>query len=609
MPDQSPASAAGFDPDAIRARYQHERDRRLRRDGATQYVEAAGRFAHYGDDDPHADPAFARAPVRETVEVLVVGGGFGGLMVAARLRDAGVDSLRIVEDGADFGGTWYWNRYPGAQCDIESYIYLPLLEETGYMPREKYAFQPEILAHTQRLARHFDLYPCALFQTRVTAMRWDEDARRWHVATSRGDAIAARFVIVATGPANRPKLPGIPGLDSFAGHTFHTARWDYAYTGGDTTGGLTGLADKRVAIIGTGATAIQVVPHVGRHARHLYVFQRTPSSVDLRGNRPTDPAWAAGLKPGWQRERQDNFNAVYLGEPTDVDLVDDMWTDMRNYRPSGRDRAQSIQELMAQAELADMRKMSDVRARVDAVVKDRATAEALKAWYPRLCKRPCFHDDYLPTFNRPNVTLVDTSASLGVERITPQGVVANGVEYPVDCIIFATGFEITSSFQRRLPIDIRGQGGRSLTESWARSVRSFHGYASHGFPNWFFLGGNQNGISPNYTSMLAGEADQIAYVIGQVRARGALSVQPTAEAEAEWVATIRRLGAASVGVLRACTPGYYNNEGQIAEDEGRALADFYTPGLNAFNRLLRHWRDDGTMAGMALDMPAEATPA
>ncbi len=321
---QDPPAELGFDPDALRTKYAEERDRRLRADGRDQYVEASGAFAHYGLDDPYADPGFVRDALADEVEVVIVGGGFGGLMAAARLREAGVSDVRIVEAGADYGGTWYWNRYPGAQCDVEAYIYLPLLEETGYIPREKYAYAPEILAHTRRVASHFGLYDLACFQTRVTALRWDEAMGRWHVLTDRGDDMKARFVITATGPANRPKLPGIPGLDSFAGHAFHTARWDYDYTGGDTHGGLYKLADKRVAVIGTGATAIQVVPHLGRDAGHLYVFQRTPSSVDIRGNRPTDPEWVASLKPGWQRERQDNFNAILSGQPVEVDLVNDM---------------------------------------------------------------------------------------------------------------------------------------------------------------------------------------------------------------------------------------------------------------------------------------------
>ncbi len=606
MADDQGNIALDFDPDALRAKYHYERDRRVRRDGQAQYVEVSGRFAHYGLDDPQADPDFTRDPLTDEVEVVIIGGGFGGLMAAARLREAGVDDVRIIEVGADFGGTWYWNRYPGAQCDVESYIYLPMLEETGYIPQEKYAYAPEILAHTQRLARHFGLYEVGYFQTRATDLSWDPAMKRWRVSTDRGDDMKARFVITATGPANRPKLPGIPGLDSFEGHAFHTSRWDYDYTGGDMHGGLTGLADKRVAIIGTGATAIQVVPHVGRDAKHTYVFQRTPSSVDLRGNRPTDPAWVASLKPGWQRERQDNFNAVIGGEPFEVDLVDDMWTDSRRYMTAlnthvGTDTA-SFEELMRLGEIADFQKMNGVRARVDTLIDKPEVAEALKPWYPRYCKRPTFHDDYLPTFNRPNVTLVDTSGSLGVERITPTGVVANGVEYPVDCIIFATGFEITTGVRRTFPVSVHGEGGETLVEHWRNGPSTFHGHSMHGFPNWFFLGSGQNGLSANYTSMLAEQARHLAYIIKEVRARGATTVQPTTEAEAGWVQTIRTLGVGMVMMLEVCTPGYYNNEGHIDMEGGggRGITEIYAPGLNAFNALLKAWRETDELEGLEL---------
>jgi cyclohexanone monooxygenase len=201
-----------FDPGALRRRYREERDRRIREDGEDQYVEAAAEFAHFADDDPYADPDFQRDPVDIDIDVAVIGGGFSGLMAAARLKERDIDNFRVLESGGDFGGTWYWNRYPGAQCDIESYCYLPLLEETGFMPKEKYSFAPEIFAHTRRVGEYFGLYDNALFQTRVTEVRWDEAIARWRVATHRGDDIRARFVVQATGPANRPKLPGIPGM-------------------------------------------------------------------------------------------------------------------------------------------------------------------------------------------------------------------------------------------------------------------------------------------------------------------------------------------------------------------------------------------------------------
>ena len=386
----------------------------------------------------------------------------------------GLDDFRIIEAGGDFGGTWYWNRYPGAQCDIESYCYLPLLEELKYIPKEKYSYVTEIFEHSQRIGHVYKLYDRALFQTRVNGLSWDEGAASAGASrTNRGDDIRARFVIMALGPASRAKLPGIPGIEQFEGHSFHTNRWDYDYTGGDTTGGLTKLGDKRVAIIGTGATAIQCVPFVGKHAEHLYVFQRTPSSVDLRGNAPTDYAWAQTLEPGWQRARRHNFADIVEGRPFEVDLVSDGWTDIfRTLSGGARANAAKGRNPLEGAELADMAKMNKIRRRVDETVQDQATAEALKPWYRQFCKRPTFNDEYLPTFNRPNVTLVDVSEAQGVERITKAGVVANGVEYPVDCIIYASGFEITTGLQapRRL---------RDLRPRWALDLRLLQGRLPH----------------------------------------------------------------------------------------------------------------------------------
>jgi cyclohexanone monooxygenase len=414
----------------------------------------------------------------------------------------------------------------------------------------------------------------------------------------------ARFVVMCTGPLNRPKLPAVPGIEDFQGHTFHTSRWDYAYTGGDHGGNLHKLGDKRVALIGTGATAIQCVPFVGEHAKHLYVFQRTPSSVDLRGNAPTDPEWVKTLRPGWQRERRENFNDMLLGRPVERDLVNDGWTEIfRNLAgmlPRERNAQISPQEAGRLAELADFKKMNQIRSRVDQTVSDAATAELLKPWYRQFCKRPTFNDEYLPTFNRPNVTLIDTSDTQGVERITKSGVVANGIEYEVDCIIFSTGFEVGTAYTRRAGFEVIGVGGRTLTDYWADGMRTLHGFSSHGFPNCFLTGFSQNGISVNLTSVLDDQAQHIAYIIGEVRARGARSAQPTVEAEAEWVATIRRLAMNNRSFLEACTPGYYNNEGRL-DGPARGLAgETYAPGANAFNQLIAEWRARGDLEGLEL---------
>ena len=588
-----------FDPDALRARYRVERDRRLRDDANSQYVEVSGDFGHYVDD-PYVDSGFQRAPLNDAVDVLVVGGGFGGLLAAARLREAGVESIRIVEKGGDFGGTWYWNRYPGAQCDIESYIYLPLLEETGYIPTQKYAFADEIRAHARRIGETFDLYRHACLQTEIRDIRWLDDESLWLVTTNRDDSIRARCVVMSNGPLNRPKLPGIPGIESFKGHSFHTSRWDYGYTGGSNQGDLTKLADKRVAIIGTGATAIQCVPYLGRYAKQLYVFQRTPSSVDLRGNRPTDPEWVKTLTPGWQKRRMENFNILVSGGSQDEDLVNDGWTDIIRSLLSmsqfkGRDM--TPEAAAAELELADFRKMNQVRARVDETVADPKAAEALKPWYRQFCKRPTFNDDYLPTFNRPNVTLVDTLGR-GVERITETGLVFDGAEYPVDCIIFATGFEVGTAYTRRAGFEVHGRGGQALSDYWAGGLKTLHGMASHGFPNCFFMGVTQNTLTPNFPHMLDEQARHIAEMVRRADLHQARIIEPTPEAETDWVDTIKRGALQNLAFREDCTPGYYNGEGKAGEGSG-LFDNLYGPGSVAFFELARRWREEEDMAGVS----------
>ena len=595
-------SNLGFDPDALREKYREERDKRLRDDANDQYQEVTGDFGYFVDD-PYVERE-ERDPIEKDVHVVIIGGGFGGLMSGARFHEAGIRDVHVIEAGGDFGGTWYWNRYPGAQCDIESYCYLPLLEELGYMPKEKYSFAPEIYEHSQRIAKTYNLYDNAIFQTKVTELRWLEDEARWFISTDRDDAIRAKYVVHSTGPLNRPKLPAIPGIEDYKGHTFHTSRWDYEYTGGDHSGGLTNLADKRVAVIGTGATTIQAVPFVGKHAKEMFVFQRTPSSVDVRGNKPTDQEWAKTLKPGWQRERRENFNDMVIGRPVKEDMVNDGWTEifrtLASMIPTDPDKPVSPEEAAALAELADFKKMNGIRDRVSDTVSDDGTAETLRPWYRQFCKRPTFNDDYLPTFNLPNVTLVDTSDTKGVERITETGIETGGKTYEVDCIIFATGFEVGTAYTRRSGFDIVGEGGQKLSDYWADGLRTLHGFSSHGFPNCFQVGFSQNGFSVNLTSVLDDQAQHVAYLINEIDARGARSAQPSEEAEAEWVATIRKLAVANTDFFEACTPGYYNNEGNLEARRGVG-AESYAPGANAFNQVLKEWRETGELPGLELN--------
>jgi len=596
-----PVPDLGFDAQALREKYRLERDKRIRDDGNEQYREIAGAFAHYLED-PYVEPGFAREPLSDEVDVVVVGGGFGGLLTGARLRQAGIDKIRLIEKGGDFGGTWYWNRYPGAACDVESYVYLPLLEEVGYLPVEKYARAPEILAHSQAIGRKFDLYRDACFQTEVTEMRWDDEIRRWIVMTNRNDRIRARFVCLSSGPLHRPKLPGIPGVEDFAGQAFHTSRWDYGYTGGDSNGNLERLSDKVVGIIGTGATAVQCVPHLGEWSKHLYVFQRTPSSIDVRANRPTDPEWARTLEPGWQKRRMDNFNILVSGGFQDEDLVSDGWTDIiRNLliltdqnKDLARQAASDPAEIL---ELADFRKMEQIRARVDEVVQDPEIAEALKPYYRQFCKRPCFHDEYLPTFNRPNVTLVDTQGK-GVERITRHGVVVDGREYELDCLIYATGFEVGTGYTRQSGFELYGRNGATLTGKWKDGVATFHGFHSHGFPNCFVVSIVQSGFSVNFPHMLDEQSKHIAYIVKHCRDNDISVVEASKQAEDAWVDTIKNLAVLRENFLQECTPGYYNNEGKPSERARQNSS--YGAGPVAFVKVLEDWRANGQLEGLEL---------
>jgi cation diffusion facilitator CzcD-associated flavoprotein CzcO len=595
--------ASGIDHDALRRRYREERDKRIRPDGKDQYVEPKGRFA-YLLDDPYVKRT-ERAPVRDGVTVAVIGGGFGGLVTGARLKQAGVRDVRLIDAAGDVGGAWYWNRYPGAMCDTAAMIYLPLLEETGHMPTEKYVSAAEIFEHAQRIAKQFDLYDNALFSTSVTALEWDGASSRWIIRTDRGDEIRARFVAMGTGPLHRPKLPGVPGIETFAGHCFHTCRWDYAYTGGDSRGApMHGLRDKRVGIIGTGATAVQCVPRLARDAKELFVFQRTPSSIDVRNNHSIDSAWFATLKAGWQKEWLINFATLQTGGYAETDLVKDGWTDISQ---RFRDR------IMAAAAAAagdygpdfipriflecDDEKMEEIRSRVDSVVKDDVTATRLKPWYRQLCKRPCFHDEYLQAFNEPSCHLVDTDGK-GVERIDATGAWAGGRHYPLDCLIFASGFEVGTPHTRRAGFELTGRNGRTLSEHWVEGMRTLHGIHMHGFPNAFVIGIVQGGnLISNITHNLVESGTTIAAVIAHAVETGAREVEATEEAEATWVASLEG-GIISFLVNPDCTPGYYNNEGHPIGRAERLNMAGYPGGPVAFFELIDGWRRSGTFTGL-----------
>ena len=595
-----------IDAEALRAKYRVERDKRLRPDGNEQYLQPTGRFAHLLED-PYTE-AFEREPITDEVTVVVVGGGFGGLSTGARLKAAGIDDVRIIEGGGDFGGAWYWNRYPGAMCDTAAMIYLPLLEETGHVPSAKYVPSVEIFEHARRIATTFGLYEGALLSTSVTDLRWDEPSSRWIVRTNRGDELRARYVAMGTGPLHRPKLPAIEGIDDFEGTAFHTSRWEYDVTGGDPAGApLTGLADKRVGIIGTGATAVQAIPHLARAAQELFVFQRTPSSIDIRNNQPIDPAWFATLGPGWQREWLLNFATLQTGGFTDEDLVQDGWTDIskrirdRIVAAMSEPGAEVGPDTFRQAyEASDDEKMTEIRARVDAVVRDEATAEGLKPWYRQLCKRPCFHDDYLDAYNEPGAHLVDTDGQ-GVQRVDAAGVWVGDTHYDLDVLIFASGFEVGTEHARRSGYETTGRDGLTLSDAWADGMETLHGMHVHGFPNLFVIGAAQGAnLISNVTSNLVEAGTTIAAVVAHAEAEGVEQVEVTAEAQHAWMELLTGASTSIFGNPE-CTPGYYNNEGQAITAKQRLGAVGYPAGPVAFFHHIDTWRTDGHFEGLTFD--------
>ena len=596
----TPPADDPIDREALRAKYLQERDKRLRDDGNDQYVEPIGRFAHYLDD-PYVE-MIQRGPLFDEVTVAFIGGGFSGLVTGAMLEKAGIDDVRIIEKAGDFGGAWYWNRYPGAQCDTAAFVYMPLLEETGHMPTEKYTRAPEILEHCQRIGKHFGLYDNACFSTEVTGLEWDEMSCRWIIRTDRGDVMRARYVAMGTGPLHRPKLPGIPGIESYGGHSFHTSRWDYDYTGGDPSGSpMVNLYDKRVGIIGTGATSVQCVPHLARACGELFVFQRTPSSIDVRNNHDIDPDWFATLEPGWQEKWLINFTTLQTGGFAEEDLVKDGWTDITqrimakllegpepDLTPEGFQRAYHA---------SDDEKMTEIRARVDAIVEDPATAEALKPWYRQLCKRPCFHDQYLQAYNVPGTHLIDTDGQ-GVTRVDETGVWVGDTHYELDCVIYASGFEVGTDYSRRSGYDAVGRNGRRMSEYWGDGMLSMHGIHVNGFPNMFIVGPAQGAnLISNIPHNLTEAGKTIAAIINHAEEIGAAEVEVTEEAETAWIERLER-GGRRFGNQPDCTPGYYNNEGRSAGRRGVLNTLGYPEGPVAYFQYIDQWRTSGDFEGL-----------
>lgn len=587
---------------ALRERYRAERDLRLVEGrAAIRELESDPVFSTFRDDP--FTPFRERESLDEELGVLIVGAGIAGLTTAARLAERNVPGVRLVDEAGGVGGTWYWNRYPGVMCDIESYLYLPLLEEMGVIPSMRYASGAEILAHLEAIAEHYALTETGLFHTRITEAIWEPDQGRWCVKTNRGDTLRPKFYVLCVGILNLLKLPAIEGMESFEGQSFHSARWDYSLTSDQTGNPLGGLSDKVVGLLGTGASAIQILAPVADAAKSVLVFQRTPSAVGVRGNRPTPQEFVENLAPGWQRRRGDNFQSLMMGLAQEIDLVDDGWT--KHYaavQHPPRIKGNSLEEYLSLGEKIDLKVMNEHRQRIDDLVLKPEVADALKPWYRYLCKRPCFHDEFLEAFNRDNVRLIPTPH--GLDRVNPRGPVVDGEEFPCDVLIYATGFEAElTPLARRVGHPIIGVGGRSLEEKFADGMSSLFGMMSRGFPNLFVLPapGQQAVVTVNYTQLAEAGATFVASAIAQMNQGHISTFDVAEEAEDEWCQKILNSFVDGSRMMSMCTPSRLNFEGhpELANPRngnfGRGFGDWF-----GYRDLLEAWVSDGTFEGLNL---------
>ncbi|KPM35105.1 Pentalenolactone D synthase [Neonectria ditissima] len=575
-------------PMDLAIKYAQEREKRIRPDGQRQYVSLRSPRVQDLGKDPWADYralASQEPPLSDgsRIKFLVIGGGHNGLLFAYRLIEAGFKSedICVVDVAGGFGGTWYWNRYPGLMCDIESYVYLPLLEETGYVPKHKYSYGPEIRGQSERIAAKWNIR--GLFCTKVNSQTWDDKKGCWSIEMiqtlgpehqPRDISVEAQFVFNAGGLLSIPKVPDVPGFEEFRSRSqvFHTSRWDYECTGGsEENPELINLRDKRVAIIGTGATAVQVVPHLAKWAKHLYVVQRTPSYCGERRQRETDPeTWARVADgKGWQNNRRTNFNHFITNDPAAVDLVDDGWTDtpavaglIGGPKIITPDR---VQEHIDSLFKLDTKRSEKVRARIEREVQDPDTAEKLKPWYPAWCKRPTFNDDYLSTFNRPNVTLIDTDGK-GIQKYTERGLLCGEEEVEIDVLVMATGFLLggTQSPSDRMSSAIIGRDERPIADKWdSGDFGTLFGISTHQFPNMFAMLTRGTAGSYNVTSSYDSVALISAHVVAEA-SRAAdterLVIEVTKEGEDRYS---KEVAARSLwyAALATCTPSYFTAEG------------------------------------------------
>nr|QDO73504.1 PeniC [Penicillium griseofulvum] len=550
-------------------------------------------------------PSYTRSPIITDSKVVIIGGGLAGLVTAVKLKTQGINDFVILEKGAECGGTWHWNQYPGAACDIESLIYLPLLEETGYVPQSRYSSGAEIRAHVARIILKWNLgeHICPL--TQVTSTKWDESKLRWEVQTDHSDSLTCQFLVLATGLFHEPNLPRIPGSERFKGDQFHSGRWDYAVTGGDPAGSvpMDKLATKTVGVIGTGASGVQIVPRLAQDAKKLYVFQRTPSSITARDNYTMTPLMTEPViqKPGWQRARMVQFCEMLEAEEHEMSDKDgtvaegfDALSLRKVLNGMRKDDVAPAQmgELYARA---DISLMESIRKHVSNTVDDHETAEKLKPWYPFLCKRPVFQNDYLSSFNRSTVELVDTNGQ-GVSCLTEKGVVANGKEHEVDLLIYATGFdyEIGTPFYQRTRIHVFGSHGQTLDDAWAdQGPSTLFGIHIRDFPNLLYIGPCQAGVTFNFTHTIYEAADHISHVIGDCLKDGASfqAIQPSIEAQSDWVKQTEEGSEMRLQYAQSCPPGYFNGHGRPEKIPARW--GYYPKGIKAWANAMRECRAEG----------------
>ncbi|MEU6565211.1 flavin-containing monooxygenase [Nocardia nova] len=577
-----PDSSSEPDHEKLAQRYAQERAKRLGDAYRYRPLSREGQFARFARD-MNARELPGREPVRAEIEVLIVGGGISGLVSAVELDRAGIADYALVEKGYDFGGTWYWNRYPGVRCDTEAYIYLPFLEETGYVPTERYTGGDEIRDYLRLLAEHFDIPRRSYLGTTVVDASWDNARMRWIVTTDRGDEWAARYLLLGGGAQHMMRFPDIPGLETFEGYSFHSSRWDHEYTGAR----LENLRDERVALIGTGATGVQIIPNLAESVSELYVVQRTPCAVDRRLDGPTDAEWFRSMPPGWQRARMESFEAVLRGEAPRPGLVGDQWTEI--WGPPALTGVESREELEAADAAEDFAQMERIRRRIDETVDDPSVAALLKPYYYRRCKRATFNNDYLRAFNRPNVHLIDTDGR-SVDKITARGFVVRGVEYEVDCIIYATGQVFQSAMYVSGEFPIRGRTGSLLTDEWEHGARSLHGTMVADFPNLMMVGSLvHSGPTINAILPILEQAAHVAHIISAATADGVTALEPTAEAEHRWCERVADL-APLVDESKTCTPG-----NKIHVVDGKPLAHVvYGGGPFEYFEILRDWRQRGS---------------